>query len=115
MGIATILANVSCSDLAASEPWYAKLFGKEATRHPMAGLAEWHFTDSAGVQLYEQKDNAGHCTVTLGVLPLEPERKRLLQAGLTPGPIEEAKDLFIMRIRDPDNNLVVLASVQKDA
>jgi hypothetical protein len=59
MGIATIFANVSCSDLAVSKPWYAKLFGKEATRHPMAGLAEWHFMDGAEVQLHEQTQNAG--------------------------------------------------------
>jgi hypothetical protein len=79
----------------------------------MAGLAEWHFTDSAEMQLYEAKEHAGHSTLTLGVLPLGRERKRLEDAGLEPGRIEEAKDYFIMRLRDPDQNLVVLASAER--
>jgi hypothetical protein len=110
MAIATIFAQVSCSNLETSARWYETLFGKPPARRPMPGLAEWQFTDSAEVQLYEQKEHAGHSTLTLGVLPLEPERKRLAEAGLAPGPIEEAKDFFIVRLRDPDQNLVVLAS-----
>jgi hypothetical protein len=45
--------------------------------------------------------------------PLEPERKRLQDAGLRPEPIEETKGYFIMRIRDPDDNMVVFASAKK--
>jgi hypothetical protein len=113
MTIATIFAQVSCSDLETSLPWYEKLFGKPPLRRPMPGLAEWQFTDSAEVQLFEAREHAGHSTLTLGVLPLEPERKRLVEAGLDPGPIEAASDFFIMRIRDPDNNLVVFASADR--
>jgi hypothetical protein len=110
MGIATVFANVSCRDLETSVGWYEKLFGFPPTRRPMARLAEWHFTDSAEVQLYETKEHAGHSTLTLGVLPLEPERARLVAAGIACGPIERADHFYIMRIRDPDQNLVVLAS-----
>jgi hypothetical protein len=94
--------------------WYTKLFGKAPIRRPMPGLVEWQFTESAEVQLYEQGDKAGHSVLTLGVLPLEPERKRLEEAGLAPGPIEGAKNFFIMRMRDPDGNLIVFASAEKD-
>jgi hypothetical protein len=83
MSIATIFAHVSCSDIRNSAPWYEKLFGKPPIRRHMPGLVEWQFTDSAEVQVYEQKEHAGHSTLTLGVLPLEPERKRLQDAGLT--------------------------------
>ena len=114
MGIETIFAEVSCSDLEASLPWYEKLFGKAPTRRPMPGLAEWQFSESAEVQLFQSKENAGHSTLTLGVLPLAPERARLEKAGLNPGPIERAEHFFIMRLRDPDNNLIVLASAEKD-
>jgi hypothetical protein len=114
MGIKTIFAQVSCSNIHNSTVWYTKLFGKEPIRRPMPGLAEWQFTESAEVQLYEQRENAGHSVLTLGVLPLEPERKRLEEAGLNPGPIEDAKDFFIMRMRDPDGNLIVFASAEKD-
>jgi hypothetical protein len=113
MPIETIFANVSCSDLSVSEPWYEKLFGRAADRHPMDGLAEWHFTDSAEVQLYEDKTKAGHSTLTVGVMPLGAERDRLAAAGIAVGEIEEAKDFFILRLADPDKNLVVLASAQR--
>jgi hypothetical protein len=113
MSIATIFAHVSCSDIGNSALWYEKLFGKPPIRRPMPGLVEWQFTASAELQLYEEKEHAGHSTLTLGVLPLEPERKRLQDAGLPPGPIEETAGYFIMRIRDPDQNLIVFASAKK--
>lgn len=113
MGIETIFANISCSDLEVSLPWYEKLFGAPPTRRPMEGLAEWHFTESAEVQLYENKANAGKSTLTVGVLPLEPEHRRLSEQGLEPGPIEPTKDFFISRVNDPDGNLVVLVSARR--
>ncbi|MES2253443.1 MAG: VOC family protein [Pseudomonadota bacterium] len=113
MAIETIFAHVSCSNLEVSIAWYAKLFGRAPDRRPMDGLAEWHFTDSAEVQLFESQNNAGHSTLTLGVLPMAPECKRLADAGLKVGEIEEAKDFYIMRMRDPDGNLVVFASAEK--
>ena len=113
MAIKTIFAHVSCSNLETSIGWYAKLFGRAPDRRPMDGLAEWHFTDSAEVQLFESRENAGHSTLTLGVLPMEPEYRRLAGAGLKVGEIEAAKDFYIMRMRDPDGNLIVLASAEK--
>jgi hypothetical protein len=113
MGIETIVANISCSNLEVSLPWYQRLFGVPPTRRPMAGLAEWHFTDSAEVQLYENKANAGKSTLTIGVLPLEPEHLRLSEHGLEPGPIESTDNFFIMRINDPDGNLVVMVSARR--
>jgi hypothetical protein len=113
MPIATIFAHVSCRDIAVSAPWYEKLFGKPPGRRPMPGLAEWQFSDSAEVQLCESADHAGHSALTLGVLPLEPERARMVAAGLTPGEIEQVEDYFVLRLRDPDGNLVVLASAER--
>ena len=94
MSIQTVLAHFSCADLKTSLPWYEKLFGKPPIRQPMPGLAEWQFTDSAEVQLFEDKTHAGHSTLTLGVLPIEPERQRLVDAGLNPGPIEDGRRLL---------------------
>jgi hypothetical protein len=89
------------------------LFGKPPIRRPRPGLAEWQFSESAEVQLHEEKQHAGASTLTLGVLPMEPERQRLEKAGLKPGPIEETDGYFIVRLRDPDRNLVVFASAKK--
>jgi catechol 2,3-dioxygenase-like lactoylglutathione lyase family enzyme len=113
MSIATIFAHVSCSDIEASTRWYEKLFGKPPLRRPMPGLVEWQFSNSAEVRLCQEKEHAGHTNLTLGVIPLEPERERLVKAGLEPGAIEETKGYFIMRIRDPDQNLIVFASARK--
>lgn len=114
MGIETIFANVSCSDLAVSRAWYEGLFGKPPLRQPMPGLAEWQLTDSAEMQLNEAPEHAGHSTLTLGVLPMEPEHARLTAAGLNPSPIEETSGrFFISRLKDPDGNLVVLASARR--
>jgi catechol 2,3-dioxygenase-like lactoylglutathione lyase family enzyme len=113
MAIHTIFAHVSCSDLEASLPWYEKLFGMPVTRRPMDGLAEWHFTESAGVQLFEDKKHAGASTLTIGVSPMEPEHQRLLDQGLKPGPVEETKDFHLARLKDPDGNLVVFVSARR--
>lgn len=113
MGIETIFAHVSCSRLAVSLPWYEALFGKPPLRRPAPGQAEWQFTASAEVQLVEDPAHAGASTLTLGVMPLAPERARLAAAGLEPGPIEVVEDYFVLRLRDPDQNLVVLASGER--
>jgi len=113
MSVQTVFAHFSCSDLQISLPWYEKLFGKPPIRRTMPGLAEWQFTESDEVQLFKDKTHAGHSILTLGVLPIERERQRLVDAGLNPGTIEEANDYFIMRLRDPDQNLVVLASAER--
>jgi hypothetical protein len=40
---------------------------------------------------------------------LRDERSRLTDAGLSPGVVEEADHVNIVRMRDPDGNLIVLA------
>jgi hypothetical protein len=47
------------------------------------------------VQLYQNKEHTGHSALTLGVLPLEPERQRLEETGLLPGPIESVPQIDI--------------------
>ena len=113
MTIRTIFAHVSCASIETSAPWYEKLFGKAPTWRPMEGLAEWQFSDIAEVQLFQEEQYAGSSTLTLGVLPLESERIRLQKASLKPGPIEETRGYFLMRMRDPDENLIVFASAKK--
>src|SRR5438034_3601622 len=46
--------------------------------------------DSAEVRVFEDKIHAGHSTLTLGMLPMAPERQRLIDAWNDPGPIKEA-------------------------
>jgi hypothetical protein len=75
----------------------------------MNGLAEWHHDDNAGLQVFENAPNAGKGTLTLIVSDLRNEHSRLIAAGLEPSAIEPADTTSLVRLRDPDQNLVVLA------
>lgn len=108
MPVTAIFANVSCRDLERSAAWYKDLFGRERDAAPMPGLNEWH-RDGAGLQLHEDAAKAGNSTLTLIVDNLAAERRRLSGTGIETGEIEEADYTSVMRLSDPDGNLVVLA------
>jgi len=107
--IEKVFAHVSCSSLEHSIPWFTHLFGRAPDESPMTGLAEWHQNNKAAFQLFQDPKNAGHSTMTLGVSDLASEQARLSNLKLRPGAIEEADYVKIVRLRDPDRNLIVLA------
>ena len=107
MKLTAIYAHLDCSDLARSTDWFATLFGRPPDVTPMDGLAEWHHGGTAGLQLYREPSKAGTGTLTLIVDEIRAARERL--ADLAPGEVEEADYTSIVRMRDPDGNLIVLA------
>lgn len=109
MAFKKIYAQLNCSDLTASRMWYEKFFGRSPDASPMTGLAEWHHEASAGLQLFENSEDAGHGTLTLIVDGIEAEHSRLSDAGLNPNDIEPATSTSLVRLSDPDGNLIVLA------
>jgi hypothetical protein len=109
MPIEKVFAHVSCSSLEHSIPWFAHLFGRAPDETPMTGLAEWHQNNEAAFQLFQDPEDAGHSSMTLGVSDLDSECSRLLELKLQPGPVERADYVSIVRLRDPDQNLIVLA------
>jgi len=109
MPINKIYAQLNCSNLSTSIAWYERLFGRRPDVQPMPGLAEWHHLEHAGLQVFENAADAGHGTLTLIVSQLREEHTRLIAAGLKAGPIEPATSTSLVRLRDPDGNLVVLA------
>lgn len=104
-----IFAQLSCSDIVGSRLWFEKFFGRAPDAEPMAGLSEWHHQKAAGLQLFENADNAGRGTLTVIVSDLKAEHARTEALGLKPGPIEAATTTSLVRLHDPDGNLVVLA------
>jgi catechol 2,3-dioxygenase-like lactoylglutathione lyase family enzyme len=104
-----VYAHLSCSDLNRSIDWYGKLFDRKPDARPMGGLAEWHHGKNAGFQLFEEPSNAGYGTLTLIVTGLREEHIRLGAVGLEPSDVELADTVSLIRLRDPDGNLVVLA------
>ncbi len=114
MPIARLFAHLSCRDLAASEVWFTALFGRPPDARPMEGLAEWHEGAGAGLQLFEDAGHAGRGTMTLIVTGLDDERGRLMARGIEGPSIEGGDPVRLLRLRDPDGNLVVLAEPGSD-
>ena len=112
MTLHKIYAHLSCADLDASIRWFSAIFARGPDERPMEGLAEWRHGDSAGFQLFLNPGDAGHGALTLIVRDLDGERQRLADAGLSPGEIEPASYVRLIRLRDPDENLVVLAEAR---
>ena len=104
-----IFAELSCSAISESRLWFEKFFGRAPDAEPMPGLSEWHHQKAAGLQLFENSKNAGHGTLTVIVSNLKAEHSRIDALGLKPGPIEAATTTSLVRLHDPDGNLVVLA------
>ena len=111
--IQQIYGQLNCADLSISEAWFEKLFDRAPDATPMAGLAEWHHRGGAGLQLFENSEHAGHGTLTLIVGDLRAEHVRLERAKLNPSPIEPATTTSLVRMNDPDGNLIVLAQPGK--
>ena len=111
--IQKVYGQLNCVDLSVSEAWFERLFGRAPDATPMAGLAEWHHRGAAGLQLFENSEHAGHGTLTLIVSDLRAEHARLKRAALNPSPIEPATTTSLVRMNDPDGNLIVLAQPGK--
>ena len=111
--IQQVYGQLNCADLSVSEAWFEKLFDRPPDATPMAGLAEWHHRGAAGLQLFENSEHAGHGTLTLIVADLRAEHARLERVELNPSPIEAATTTRLVRMNDPDGNLVVLAQPRK--
>ena len=73
----------------------------------MDGLLEWHFGESAGVQLFENPLAAGRGTLTLFVSDLASDLARLGLASLEQ--VEEGDTVQFFQLTDPDGNRIVLA------
>lgn len=109
MTLDRIFAQLACTSLERSEGWFQRLFDRGPDDRPMQHLAEWRFGDRGGLQLFQDAANASHGVLTLEVDDLPTEHRRLEDAGLNPPRIEAGDHLDLLQLRDPDQNLVVLA------
>lgn len=113
MSIDRIYAQLACRDLEQSVLWFERLFGRPPDAHPVEGLVEWHHQQTAGLQVFRNPENAGKGALTLIVIDLREEHARLEYAGLRPARIQPADTTSLVRLRDPDHNLVVLAQPRR--
>jgi len=103
-----ILAQSTVADLESALDWYGRLFGRPADTTPMPGLHEWHIDDHAGLQVWQDPSRAGRGTVVIASADLDASIAALDAAGLTHSGAEPASGSRIVRLTDPDGNLVVL-------
>ena len=110
MDLQRIYPALLTADLAAAEAWYAKLLGRGPDNRPMDTLVQWEFFDQAGLALSSDGEIAGRGVVFLYVNDLAAERRRLQALGIVLGDDIQGDYSTLAQVRDPDGNLLTLAT-----
>ncbi|WP_328989770.1 VOC family protein [Kribbella sp. NBC_01245] len=107
MSITKTLAVVPVEDFEVALEWYGRLFGRPADAQPMAGLADWHLSDSAWVQLHQNSDSAGKSFLNFAVDDLQKHTDELAGREIALGEvITTDKGAKLAPVNDPDGNTI---------
>ena len=98
------------SDLAAAEGWYTKLLGRGPDFRPMDTLVQWEFSDHGGLGISTDIEIAGKGVMFLIVDDVAGERRRLHGLGIVLGDDIKGDYSTLAQVRDPDGNLLTLAT-----
>ena len=98
------------ADLAAGLDWYTKLLGRKPDHRPMDTLVQWELFGQGGLMLSTSDEIAGKGVVFLYVDDLAAERRRLQSLGITLGDDIDGDYSTLAQVRDPDGNVVTLAT-----
>ena len=110
MNLQKIYTVLLTADLAAAEDWYTKLLGRKPDHRPMDTMVQWELIDQGGVALSTDEDIAGRGVMFLIVEDVAAERRRLQGVGITLGDDFEGDYSTLAQVRDPDRNLLTLAT-----
>ena len=110
MKLQKIYPSLLVSDMAAGEAWYTKLFGRGPDHRPMPTLLHWELFDEGGLMLSSSEEIAAQGAAFFYVADLAIERRRLEGVGIELGDDNPGDYSTLARVRDPDGNLVTLAS-----
>jgi catechol 2,3-dioxygenase-like lactoylglutathione lyase family enzyme len=110
MELKKLYVILQAADLAAAEAWYTKLLGRGPDNRPMDTLVQWELADGAGLGLSTDALIAGRGTALLIVDDMAAERRRLQGAGILLEDDIEGDYSTLAQVRDPDGNLVTLAT-----
>jgi catechol 2,3-dioxygenase-like lactoylglutathione lyase family enzyme len=110
MNLQKIYTALLTSDLAAAEDWYTKLLGRGPDHRPMDTLVQWELFDQGGLMLSTSDEIAGSGAVFCYVDDVASERRRLRSQGIKLGDDIEGDYSTLAQVRDPDGNLVTLAT-----
>jgi hypothetical protein len=110
MTFTRVLAQATVTDPEAAVEWYSRLFGRPPDLRPMGGLAECHFGESHGVQVWAEPDRSGHSSMMLDESDLPGLIARLDQCGFDHGEPEDVTASTILLLEDLDGNRVVVST-----
>jgi predicted enzyme related to lactoylglutathione lyase len=111
VSITSVSAGVTVSDFDRGLAWYERFFGRPADQRPMDGLAEWHHTESGGVQIVHDTERGGRALVTLGVDNLHALIAELAERDIRVGDVIEGVIARIASVEDPEGNVITLAEL----
>ena len=103
--------DVAVSDVERAERFYTVLLGRRCDLRPRPDQREWrlHPEPEVVLRLTELPGSAGHCTAAIGVQNLARERERLAADWPDMPPTAEKPGVIaVIRLEDPDRNVVVL-------
>ena len=98
------------ADLAAAEDWYTKLLGRGPDHRPMDTMVQWELFDHGGLALSTDDEIAGRGVMFVIVDDVAAERRRLQGLGIVLGGDIEGDYSTLAQVRDPDGNLLTLAT-----
>lgn len=110
MNLHKIYTAFLTADLAAAEGWYTKLLGRGPDHRPMDTLVQWELSDQSGLMLSASNEIAGRGAMFLVVADVAAERRRLRGLGIVLGDDIEGDYSTLAQVRDPDGNLLTLAT-----
>lgn len=104
-----VLAVAPVTAIEPAVEWYERLFGRPADTRPMDGLADWHVSPYAWLQVFESPEHAGRTLVNLVVEDLERALSDLAGRGITAGETRPgSRGVRFAAVHDPDGNRVTL-------
>jgi hypothetical protein len=103
--------DVAVTDLERSEQFYTVLVGRPCDLRPRPDQREWrlHLRPEMVLRLTVRPEAAGHSTAAIGVRNVVRERTRLSSEWPDlPQPTEKPGVIVVVRLTDPDGNIVIL-------
>ena len=110
LNLQKIYTALLTTDLAAAEGWYTKLLGRGPDNRPMDTLVQWELFEQGGLALSSDDEIAGRGVMFLYVDDVAAERRRLQGMGIVLGDDIEGDYSTLAQVRDPDGNLLTLAT-----
>ncbi len=110
MNLQKVYTALLTANLAAAERWYTKLLGRGPDYRPMDTMVQWELFDQGGLALSTSDEIAGQGVMFLIVDDVAAERGRLQRLGIVLGDDIEGDYSTLAQVRDPDGNLLTLAT-----